>query len=262
MSEQACAAPGLGLVQGSVDGLPFASGSFDVLTMGYALRHVAALGAACAEFLRVLRPGGQVLLLEVGRPDGRIARNAARFYLGRVVPLLSRVIGSSRRAGLLMRYYWETIELCGPPRPSSRRSAMPASPKPRAGPSSACCGPTRRGGRRRLIFFVADAAVERVAVAPVEQDGLRGRRIDRMPEHVIVFAGNLNRAAGTTVSTTSLCAPVNRTYQHGPLRVRSVWLPEQHRPGSQVIWRGSRRDRSPSRCSDPIAPLRRRAEAS
>ncbi len=115
MLQQARAAPGLGLVQGSVDDLPFAPESFDVLTMGYALRHVGALGAACAEFFRVLRPGGQVLLLEVGRPDGRVARNAARFYLGRVVPLLSRAIGSSRRTGLLMRYYWETIESCVPP---------------------------------------------------------------------------------------------------------------------------------------------------
>jgi demethylmenaquinone methyltransferase/2-methoxy-6-polyprenyl-1,4-benzoquinol methylase len=115
MLQQARAAPGLRLVQGSADALPFAAESFDVLTMGYALRHVAALGSACAEFYRVLRPGGQAVLLEVGRPDGRLARHAARLYLGHLVPLFSRLVGSTRQAGLLMHYYWETIESCVQP---------------------------------------------------------------------------------------------------------------------------------------------------
>src|SRR5213593_4360451 len=48
------------LVQGTVEELPFASGHFDFLCMGYALRHVADLGVAFRECLRVLKPGGRV----------------------------------------------------------------------------------------------------------------------------------------------------------------------------------------------------------
>ena len=107
--------PGLRLVQGSADALPLADGRFDLLTMGYALRHVASLEGAFGEFARVLRPGGRVLLLEIGRPRHRAARWMARAYLGQVVPRLSRLAGSGRQAETLMRYYWDTIESCVPP---------------------------------------------------------------------------------------------------------------------------------------------------
>jgi demethylmenaquinone methyltransferase/2-methoxy-6-polyprenyl-1,4-benzoquinol methylase len=106
---------GLRLVQGSMDALPFAGAAFDLLTMGYALRHVASLDAAFAEFARVLRPGGRALLLEIGRPGNRLAHRLAHAYLGRLVPRLSRLAGSGRAAETLMRYYWDTIESCVPP---------------------------------------------------------------------------------------------------------------------------------------------------
>ena len=106
---------GLRVIQGSVDALPLAGATFDMLTMGYALRHVASLDGAFAEFARVLRPGGRVLLLEIGRPGGRLAHRLARAYLGRAVPWLSRLAGSGREAETLMRYYWDTIENCVSP---------------------------------------------------------------------------------------------------------------------------------------------------
>jgi demethylmenaquinone methyltransferase/2-methoxy-6-polyprenyl-1,4-benzoquinol methylase len=87
----------------------------DFLSMGYALRHVPDLSAAFAEYRRVLRPGGRLLLLEIGRPRGGIAYAAVRFYLGTAVPALSRWLGGGPRAATLMRYYWDTIDACVPP---------------------------------------------------------------------------------------------------------------------------------------------------
>ncbi|SDC94386.1 class I SAM-dependent methyltransferase [Belnapia rosea] len=103
------------LIRGRAEALPVADASFDFLSMGYALRHVPDLGAAFAEYRRVLRPGGRLLLLEIGRPEGSLAYRAARFYLGRVVPVLSRWFGGGARAGLMMQYYWDTIDACVPP---------------------------------------------------------------------------------------------------------------------------------------------------
>lgn len=102
------------LIQGRAEALPVGGASLDFLSMGYALRHVADLAVAFAEFHRVLRPGGALLLLEIGRPDGRLAQAALRAYLGRVVPAICRLTTPRGRSGTLMDYYWDTIEACVP----------------------------------------------------------------------------------------------------------------------------------------------------
>lgn len=97
------------------EALPLADGRFDHLNMGYALRHVDDLIATMREYLRVLRPGGRVLLLEITRPPGGLLYACTRFYLKHVVPLLTRLLRGSRQAQQLMEYYWDTIENCVPP---------------------------------------------------------------------------------------------------------------------------------------------------
>lgn len=103
------------LIRGGAEALPIADGSVDFLSMGYALRHVTDLEAAFSEFRRVLRPGGTVLLLEIARPIRRVPFALGRFYLGRLVPLLSRITTSNAATDTLMRYNWATIESCIPP---------------------------------------------------------------------------------------------------------------------------------------------------
>ncbi len=105
---------GLNFVQGRAEHLPLPDASLDFISMGYALRHVADLAAPFAEYHRVLRPGGTVLLLEIGRPDGRVAHALAKAYLGTVVPALCRLAAPRARSGMLMQYYWDTIEACVP----------------------------------------------------------------------------------------------------------------------------------------------------
>ncbi len=103
------------LVQGRAEALPVADASVDLVTLGYALRHVTDLGTAFQEFRRVLRPGGAVLLLEIAQPDGRLAQALARAWFGRAVPWACRVAMPGRRTATLMQYYWETIEGCVTP---------------------------------------------------------------------------------------------------------------------------------------------------
>jgi demethylmenaquinone methyltransferase/2-methoxy-6-polyprenyl-1,4-benzoquinol methylase len=115
MLAEARRALGIPLVQGLAEQLPVAAGSIDFLSMGYALRHVADLGATFGEFRRVLRPGGTVLLLEIARPATPWRRALAGLYFGRLVPMLSRWTTASRESETLMRYYWDTIENCVAP---------------------------------------------------------------------------------------------------------------------------------------------------
>lgn len=103
------------LVRGRMELLPFADASVDAVSMGYALRHVSDLGTAFAEFRRVLRPGGRVILLELGKPSSAWARRLVRFYLGEIIPRLGRWTSGMAEAETLMRYYWETIDQCVSP---------------------------------------------------------------------------------------------------------------------------------------------------
>ncbi len=66
---------------GDMVSLPFASGSFDVVTTGYGLRNVPDLRAAIDEMLRVLTPGGQVLSLDFNRPSNALVRAVYLAYL-------------------------------------------------------------------------------------------------------------------------------------------------------------------------------------
>ncbi len=103
------------VVQGSAERLPVADASVDFVSMGYALRHVTDLACAFQEFRRVLKPGGTLLLLEIGRPAGWVRHQFAAWYLGRVVPLLCRMFMPRSQSAKLMRYFWDTIEHCVPP---------------------------------------------------------------------------------------------------------------------------------------------------
>lgn len=103
------------VTQGLGESLPFADNTFDYITMGYALRHVADLNAAFHEYQRVLKPGGKVLLLEITRPRGPIGTMVLKAYLKGVIPTLARVFRRSADTELLMKYYWDTIEHCVPP---------------------------------------------------------------------------------------------------------------------------------------------------
>jgi demethylmenaquinone methyltransferase/2-methoxy-6-polyprenyl-1,4-benzoquinol methylase len=103
------------LVQGRAEEIPLRDDVFDMLSMGFALRHVATLETAFAEYRRVLKPGGRLLLLEVSRPRSAVIRWAIRIYFQQVLPLIIRIGTGSPDARLLMKYYWDTIDECVPP---------------------------------------------------------------------------------------------------------------------------------------------------
>jgi demethylmenaquinone methyltransferase/2-methoxy-6-polyprenyl-1,4-benzoquinol methylase len=106
---------GLALVRGRAEALPFASGSFDFLSLGFALRHLDDLAAVFAEFRRVLKPGGRLLLLEITRPESALGKACLKGYMRGAVPLLSRLVARTAETPRLYRYYWDTIEACAPP---------------------------------------------------------------------------------------------------------------------------------------------------
>jgi len=74
-------APPVSFLAGDMANLPFATGTFDLVTTGYGLRNVPDLSAAIAEIARVLKPGGRLLSLDFNRPQSALLRGAYLGYL-------------------------------------------------------------------------------------------------------------------------------------------------------------------------------------
>ncbi|MBM4337759.1 MAG: methyltransferase domain-containing protein [Deltaproteobacteria bacterium] len=74
------------LTRGVAEALPFKTGQFDFVTMGIALRHVPDLVAAFSEYLRVLKPGGKVWILEGHLPESKLGHALTRFAWKTVIP--------------------------------------------------------------------------------------------------------------------------------------------------------------------------------
>lgn len=93
-------------VLGNALHMPFADRSFDCAAIGFALRNVSDVVRCLGEMVRVVRPGGRVVALEVCRPPSRLAGAWFYPYFYTVVPLLGILAGFRRapREGSLRPY--------------------------------------------------------------------------------------------------------------------------------------------------------------
>jgi demethylmenaquinone methyltransferase/2-methoxy-6-polyprenyl-1,4-benzoquinol methylase len=78
--------------------LPFAADRFDVVVSGFLVRNVENVEQTLAEMVRVLKPGGHLLILDMTRPRSKVLAPFIRFYLNRVVPLLGAMITDQKEA--------------------------------------------------------------------------------------------------------------------------------------------------------------------
>lgn len=86
--------------------LPFRDASFDAATICYGIRNVEHRPQAYAEFLRVLRPGGTLVVLEFSRPPRALFRRAYDWYSLKVLPRVGAWISGDPDA---YRYLPESI---------------------------------------------------------------------------------------------------------------------------------------------------------
>jgi len=100
---------------GIAERLPVRDSEFDFVTMSFALRHVADLVGAFREMARTLKPGGEILILEITKPPNRLTYHLLRTHLKFVVPTLARLVPGGRAARWLYKYCWESHEQCVPP---------------------------------------------------------------------------------------------------------------------------------------------------
>jgi demethylmenaquinone methyltransferase/2-methoxy-6-polyprenyl-1,4-benzoquinol methylase len=86
--------------------LPFEDNCFDCVTIGFGLRNVTDQAAALASMHRVLKPGGQLLVLEFSTPVAPGLKPIYDAYSFNVLPLLGRLVAQDEAS---YRYLAESI---------------------------------------------------------------------------------------------------------------------------------------------------------
>lgn len=79
-------------VQADAQHLPFADNSFDCITIAFGLRNVTDKNAALISMLRVLKPGGRLLVLEFSKPENPLLQKLYDTYSFQVLPRIGKLV--------------------------------------------------------------------------------------------------------------------------------------------------------------------------
>jgi len=88
--------------------LPFDDESFDIVSIAFGIRNVADPTRAIAEFHRVLRPGGRVVVLEFDEPRNPLIRLGNDLYTKHIMPMTATLIARDRSGAY--RYLPKSVE--------------------------------------------------------------------------------------------------------------------------------------------------------
>ncbi|MCA9298206.1 MAG: bifunctional demethylmenaquinone methyltransferase/2-methoxy-6-polyprenyl-1,4-benzoquinol methylase UbiE, partial [Phycisphaerales bacterium] len=94
--------------QGDAMDLRFEDASFDVVSIAFGIRNVSTPSKALAEFRRVLRPGGRLVVLEFDRPPNPAIRIGHHFYTNVVMPRTATLLSRDRSGAY--RYLPRSVE--------------------------------------------------------------------------------------------------------------------------------------------------------
>ncbi len=87
--------------------LPFENDCFDAVTCAFGVRNFVHLEQGLGEMLRVLKPGGRMVILELATPDSKLIRPFYNLYTKHIIPWLGSRIAGNREA---YTYLPESVE--------------------------------------------------------------------------------------------------------------------------------------------------------
>jgi demethylmenaquinone methyltransferase/2-methoxy-6-polyprenyl-1,4-benzoquinol methylase len=98
----------LEFVQADAQYLPFPDDTFDCITIAFGLRNVTDKDLALRSMLRVLKPGGRLLVLEFSKPDNPLLSKAYDAYSFKVLPFMGRLVANDAES---YQYLAESIRM-------------------------------------------------------------------------------------------------------------------------------------------------------
>lgn len=88
----------ISLLAGNALALPFKDETFHAVTIAFGIRNIQDKAAALKAFYRSLKPGGQMLVLELASPQPSGLRDAYMIYFQKMLPLIGRLFSKHRFA--------------------------------------------------------------------------------------------------------------------------------------------------------------------
>ena len=98
LAQAQCKVPEATLMQGDAERLPFDDATFDAVTCAFGVRNFVHLEVGLKEMLRVLKPGGCMVILELATPDSTLVRPFYNLYTRKIIPWLGARLAGSREA--------------------------------------------------------------------------------------------------------------------------------------------------------------------
>ena len=95
-------------VQANAECLPFADNTFDCITIAFGLRNVTDKDAALRSMLRVLKPGGRLLILEFSKTDNPVLSKLYDTYSFKALPFMGELVTNDSES---YRYLAESIRM-------------------------------------------------------------------------------------------------------------------------------------------------------
>jgi demethylmenaquinone methyltransferase/2-methoxy-6-polyprenyl-1,4-benzoquinol methylase len=86
------------LVLGDGENLPFADNTFDAVTVAFGVRNFENLEQGLGDIYRVIKPGGQLLVLEFSQPEKAPFKQLYNFYFKNILPGIGKLISKDSRA--------------------------------------------------------------------------------------------------------------------------------------------------------------------
>lgn len=85
-------------LKGDAGRMPFPDGEFDAVTCAYGVRNFSDLEGGLKEMRRVLRPGGELMILEFSYPGNPVIRWGYDLYFSHILPLVGRILSRDSTA--------------------------------------------------------------------------------------------------------------------------------------------------------------------
>ena len=95
-------------VQANAETLPFPDNYFDCITIAFGLRNVTDKDAALRSMLRVLKPGGRLLVLEFSKPVNPVVEKLYDRYSFDILPKMGQLVANDAES---YRYLAESIRM-------------------------------------------------------------------------------------------------------------------------------------------------------